>query len=180
RCDAAVAFGPALRRAGPGQETEVSREQPGADLGYWLQGLRVADPFQRLHAAMVLGLMGAQAQGAVPALVDAMRDDNAQVRRTVTAALGEIGPAARTAVPALVTALRDRCPAVRRRAAVALGEVGPVAFKAVPALVAALKDADLVVRRWAAFALGEVGPKAGPLAASSPVRPSRGSTAVTP
>jgi HEAT repeat protein len=120
----------------------------------------VDDPFQRLHAAMVLGLMGEQAQGGVPALVDAMRDKDPQVRRMIIAALSEIGPAAKTAVPALVGSLRDRCEAVRRRAAIALAELGPPARAAVPALVAALKDSDAMVRRWAAFALGELGPKA--------------------
>jgi HEAT repeat protein len=138
----------------------VSRDKPGEDLGYWLQCLCVADPNQRLHAAMVLGLMGDAAQPAVPALVEALRDRSAQVRRMVTAALNEIGPAARTAVPALVTALRDRCDTVRCRAAMELAGLGPGARAAVPALSAALKDVDAVVCRWAAFALGEVGPKA--------------------
>lgn len=138
----------------------VNRELPGTDLGYWLQCLSVADPFQRLHAATVLGLMGEAAQGAVPALVEALRDDDLAVRRMVTAALGEIGPAARTAVPVLVAALRDRSPAVRRRAAYSLGELGGAAFKAVPALAAALQDTDDVTGRWAAFSLGEIGPKA--------------------
>src|SRR5262245_18982446 len=100
------------------RETNVSKEKPGADLGYWLQCLRVADPLQRLHAAMVLGLMGEQGQGAVPALIDAMRDEDAEVRRMITAALGEIGPPSRTAVPALVNSLRDRHESVRRRAAI--------------------------------------------------------------
>lgn len=138
----------------------MNRELPGSDLGYWLQCLRVADPVQRLHAATMLGLMGAAGQGAVPALVEALRDEDAAVRRMIVAALSEIGPAARTAVPALVAALRDRCALVRRRAAFTLGELGPVAFKAVPALAAALKDNDVMTCRWAAFSLGEIGPKA--------------------
>jgi HEAT repeat protein len=142
------------------REKNVSREKPGANLGYWLQCLRVADPYQRLHAAMILGLMGEQAQGAVPALIEAMRDEDAQVRRMVTAALSEIGPASRTAVPALVTALRDRHEAVRCRAALSLAELGSSARNAVATLVVALQDPSIMVRRWAAFALGEVGPKA--------------------
>ncbi|MBI1914238.1 MAG: HEAT repeat domain-containing protein [Planctomycetes bacterium] len=138
----------------------MSRDKPGADLGYWLQCLRVADPFQRVHAAMVLGLMGEQAQGAIPALVDALRDEDVQVRRMITAALGEIGPPSRTAVPVLVNSLRDRNEVVRTRAAIALSEMGPAARVAVPGLTAALKDHCLGVRRWATFALGEIGPKA--------------------
>src|SRR5205809_2934017 len=99
------------------REKNVSRDKPGAELGYWLQCLRVAEPFQRVHAAMVLGLMGEQAQAAIPALVDALRDEDVQVRRMVTAALGEIGPPSRTAVPVLANSLRDRNEVVRRRAA---------------------------------------------------------------
>src|SRR5262249_12921807 len=57
----------------PRRETNVSRDKPGEDLGYLLQCLCVADPNQRLHAAMVLGLMGDAAQPAVPALVEALR-----------------------------------------------------------------------------------------------------------
>src|SRR5262245_34193763 len=87
------------------------------DLGVWLQGLRAPDRVQRLHAANILGVMGTEAQGAVPALIEALKDDDLHVRRLITAALWEIGPAARSAVPALATSLRDRSALVRRRAA---------------------------------------------------------------
>src|SRR4051794_28012863 len=102
------------------REKKVSRDKPRAELGYWLQCLRVADPFQRVHAVMVLGLMGEQAQAAIPALIDALRDEDVRVRRMITAALSEIGPPSRTAVPVLVHSLRDRNEVVRRRAAIAL------------------------------------------------------------
>jgi HEAT repeat protein len=115
---------------------------------------------QRAQAAMVLGLMGDEAQGAIPVLLESLREQDQQVRRIILAALSEIGPPARNAVPALVACLRDRHELVRRRAALALGELGPAARTAVPALLEALRDRDLMVRRWAAFALGEIGSKA--------------------
>src|SRR5436309_2371335 len=127
------------------REKHVNRDKPRAELGYWLQCLRVADPFQRVHAAMVLGLMGEQAQAAIPALIDALRDEDVRVRRMITAALGEIGPPSRTGVPVLVHCLRDRNEVVRRRAALALSEMGPAARAAVPGLIAALKDSSLGV-----------------------------------
>ena len=126
----------------------MSREKPGADLGYWLQCLRVPDPSQRLHAATVLGLMGERAQGAVPALVDAMRDEDARVRRMVTVALGEIGPASRTAVPALAAALRDRHDAAAEVAALsAQARLSAVVVGAAP--VASLALSLLADRRVA-------------------------------
>jgi HEAT repeat protein len=138
----------------------VNRDYSAADVNYWLHCLRLPDAEQRAHAAMILGLMGPEAQVAVPALVEALRDDDPRVRRVIIAALVEIGPAARAAVPALVITLQDRCELVRRRAAQELAEIGPAARPAVPALVEALGDPDAMVRRWSAYALGEIGGKA--------------------
>ncbi len=139
---------------------DVSRDTDDLDLGYWLQCLRLADPQQRAQAATVLGLLGDQAQAAVPALVEAIKDEEVQVRRIIVAALGEIGIAARSAVPALVASLRNRHDIVRRRAAQCLAELGPAARSAVPALIEVMSDPSLMVRRWAVFALGEIGMKA--------------------
>lgn len=140
------------------RERGVNKDQ--ADLGVWLQCLRAPDRMQRLHAANILGVMGPLAQAAVPALIEALKDDDIHVRRTVVAALNEIGPAARTSVPALAASLRDRSAIVRRRAATALGELGPAARGALPGLTEALRDAALMVRRSAAFALGQMEAKA--------------------
>ncbi len=56
----------------------------------------------------------------VPALVDALDDDDKNVREFVAAALGEIGPDARAAVPALTALLEDREEKVVTRAKEAL------------------------------------------------------------
>lgn len=51
--------------------------------------------------------MGSEAGPAVPELITALSDKNAEVRKQATHALGEIGPAAGDAVAALVKQLRD-------------------------------------------------------------------------
>jgi HEAT repeat protein len=56
----------------------------------------------------------------VPALVQAMEDQNRVVRRATARALGSVGPQAVEAVPDLIQALEDRTWSVRRAAAGAL------------------------------------------------------------
>jgi len=100
------------------------------------------DAYVRGFAAWSLGNLGPAAQGAVPALVEALEaDDTANV---VAAALARIGPAAAQAVP---------------------GRIGPMAEAAVPDLRAALRDPNEAVRAHAARALGRIGAAAGPAAA---------------
>lgn len=60
---------------------------------------------------------------SVPALVAALNDPDAHVRRSAVDALGSIGQAASEAVPALITALNDRDTHVRRSAAGALAKI---------------------------------------------------------
>jgi HEAT repeat protein len=76
---------------------------------------------------------------AVPALVSALNNPKAVVRRLAADALAKIGPAAKDAVPALTGSLRDEDVEVRYRAIRALGNIGPAASSAVPGLIEALK-----------------------------------------
>ena len=63
-------------------------------------------------------------------LVQALKDQNGDVRKNAASTLGSIGEGAVNAVPALVQALKDQD--VRRNAATALGSIGtPEALKAV-------------------------------------------------
>src|SRR3954451_24871524 len=89
-------------------------------------------PAVRLDAAAALGRLGPKAGPAVPALAEALSDEDLYVRRLVPLALGDIGAGA--AVPGLIEALGDEDEGVRRRAAVALGEIGPEAAPALAAL----------------------------------------------
>ncbi len=58
------------------------------------------------EAALALGRIGHPAS-TIPALTEALWDDDLSVRETTAAALGEIGPPAASAVPYLVAALRN-------------------------------------------------------------------------
>lgn len=97
---------------------------------------------------------------AVPALIEALKSENKQVRWRAASALGEIGAEASSAVPALTAALQDEDEYIRRIAAYALGKIGLEAASAVPDLIAALQDTDRNLRLVAAYALGKIGPEA--------------------
>ncbi len=97
---------------------------------------------------------------AVPALIQALKDGDSDVRQNAAWALGQIGPEAKAAVLALIQALKDGDSDVRLNAAEALGRIGPEAKAAVLALIQALKDGDSDVRLNAAEALGQIGPEA--------------------
>lgn len=88
----------------------------------------------------------------VDALVGALKDTDADVRKQAAIALGEIGNP--RAVDGLITALADKQAEVRRVAAVALGEIGDA--RAIEPLTRALKDSDPGVRRCAVIAIAEL------------------------
>lgn len=81
----------------------------------------------------------AQPSESVPALTEALKDEDLGVRLAFTEALGRCGPAA---VPALIEALKDKDSTVRWIAAVSLGNIGPAAKVAVPALTERMNDED--------------------------------------
>ena len=58
--------------------------------------------------ASTSGVMEAEVKAAVPALVRALKAEEAEVRRGAAYALGNIGVEAKAAVPALIDALTDR------------------------------------------------------------------------
>ncbi|MGH8547746.1 MAG: HEAT repeat domain-containing protein, partial [Methylococcales bacterium] len=92
-------------------------------------------------------------------LVNALHDEDYNVRVLAAQALGRLGSAANEAViPGLLAALRDDHDHVRWRAAKALGGLGSAANEAViSGLLAALRDDDDGVRLRAAGALGGLG-----------------------
>jgi hypothetical protein len=120
--------------------------------------LRDPDPAKQVQGAFGLSRLGAKAQPAVPALIEALKKD-ALVRQNAALALGRIGPEAKEAVPALIDALRDSDWTVRRQAALALGQIGPEARQAVPALEKLARDPDKLVRKAAQEALTQLHPR---------------------
>jgi hypothetical protein len=79
---------------------------------------------------------------AIPSLIVALEDPNADVRDRAAQSLARMGPPAKEAVPMLIAALEDPDWSVRRSAARALGQIGPEAAPAVPALMQLLKSPD--------------------------------------
>jgi HEAT repeat protein len=111
----------------------------------------------RVQAARSLGLVGARAAPAVPALIDALKDADEAVRCESAAALGAVGAEPEAAVSALSELLADPSPALRAAVARALGAFGPAAEAAVPALVPLLRDHDEALRQAVAEAIGKIG-----------------------
>jgi hypothetical protein len=78
----------------------------------------------RMAAARVLGVTG-PAEGAVPALAEALRAPVTALRGEAGQALGRLGRAAAQAIPALEAARHDEDGGVRAAAADALGRIRP-------------------------------------------------------
>jgi len=107
----------------------------------------------RANAAQALGLLGDQAEQAVPALVAALGDPESRVAAQAHDALRLIGAAA---APELGHALDStaQSTAVRESVAGVLQDLGRAAEPAGPALTRALNDPSTGVRSLAARALG--------------------------
>lgn len=87
---------------------------------------------------------------AVSPLIEALKDENPQVRSFAALALGEIRDT--KAVEPLIEILDDPSPEVRMNAAYSLGQIGDV--KAVEPLIKLLKDENGEVVRFTVIALG--------------------------
>src|SRR5207237_6054407 len=107
----------------------------------------------RRSAASALGSMGPE---AVPALINALRDQDPYTRGYAADSIGRNGPEAKAAVPALIEILKnkDESGEIRGKAANSLGRIGPDAHVAVPFLIEAFDTTNGV----AAVAIGHLGP----------------------
>jgi len=119
----------------------------------------LAKPESRGLAALALAHIGPKAQAAVPALVAALDDPTAHVRREVITALAAIGPAAGRAAAAAVAKRLETDPDVRVRqaAAFALGQFGPQP-PSVPALRKAVRSEHQSLAVTAALSLAQLDP----------------------
>ena len=93
----------------------------------------------------------------VPALIDALKYSDENVRNHIAVLLGNKKLSAKKAIPVLIDALEDHDTGVRSAAANALVKIGAIA---VPALIDALKDTNRDVQRAAVNTLGRIGPRA--------------------
>ena len=79
----------------------------------------------RWAAVRALGVVGKGHQDALPALTEALLDEEWQVRGVAALAIGQFGSATTSAaMSALTEKLQDENAAVRKAAAIALGEIG--------------------------------------------------------
>lgn len=118
----------------------------------------LSSPFwsDRKQAADTLRRLGPEARQAIPALIQALGDEDDYVRGLVVAALSTVGRRAEESIPALLEALEDESEYRREGAADALGSIGSTqgAEAVIPALIQALEDPSPLVRRQAAGSLG--------------------------
>jgi HEAT repeat protein/beta-lactamase regulating signal transducer with metallopeptidase domain len=103
----------------------------------------------RRFAAHALGELGPNVKSALPALLEAINDEDAWVRRHALQSVSNIDPAAKGFVPALIKTLKDEDRRVRAAAVSALARMRAGGQAAVPALIEAIKDEDPAVRQLA-------------------------------
>jgi HEAT repeat protein len=112
----------------------------------------------RIMSASALGNMGAKARDALPALHDALKDEDPQVRVEAARAIWGIARDHKTAVPLLKEELGG---VARQRAILGLGDIGPAAKDAFPALLDFWKrQDDRTLKGMAANALLAIDAKA--------------------
>jgi hypothetical protein len=95
----------------------------GKSTGEWIAQLRSKSSAERLHAVKALAAKGREAEVVTPALADALKDEDAFVRRDAAEALGELGAGAKPAFPALLAAARYKNAGVRQKATEALKRI---------------------------------------------------------
>jgi HEAT repeat protein len=118
------------------------------------QALRDTHPGTR---AWSLGALG-PTPSTVRSLIQALDDNDPEVRRYAAYALFLYGPPAEPAIPKLTEALND--PHMRYMAADALGAIGQAAKGTVPQILAAMRAETSIARADFAKALGKFGSEA--------------------
>jgi len=82
----------------------------------------------RIIAVRLLPRRKGDAAQVVPGLIEALKDQEVDIRLSAAIGLGSFGEQARDAIPALQAAQRDRDTRVREAAGVALSRIDPTRF----------------------------------------------------
>ncbi len=90
-----------------------------------IQETKSADSGTRLKAVRTLGQRRDDRSRVIPALIDALEDEDDEVRKGAAYSLGTFGEDARDAVPALRAMSKDSNDEVRKAAGVALKFIEP-------------------------------------------------------
>lgn len=134
-----------------------ARAQPftrGRPLAEWVAQTDHYIPELRREAVKAIAALGPGAVSAVPALIRATRDENAEVRFWAVEGLRKIGPAAaRESGAALTVVLADDIRSNQEAARRALEAMGPTAL---PVVLPSLKSPDAWVRGNAAEVVGAI------------------------
>ncbi len=146
-------------RIGNTLESLLTSVQPDSTLlPRLIKDLQNPDESVRLRAAKELGKLGVAARDAIPALQNALKDADEDVRRVANSSLKAIHAATPIDNPVqrLIRDLQNPDESVRLRAAKELGRIGPSAYEAIPYLEKLTRDSDEDVRRVATTALARV------------------------
>jgi HEAT repeat protein len=88
-----------------------------------LADLKAPEERERTIAVRTLALRKGDAAQVVPALIEALKDKEGDIRRSAALGLGSFGQQAKDAIPALEAAKSDRDARVREAAAIALSRI---------------------------------------------------------
>ena len=159
----------ALVRAAQGPDEDargwasVTLGKIGAPAGSYLAGaLKATDPAERAGAALVLSRMFPPPAQAAEAVLAALQDKEAAVRRAAAEALGAYAMTATRSLPGnaarrMAAAMKEKDAALRAALIFPLSRLAPKSRAATAAIVGAMGDRDLEVRRSAASAASALG-----------------------
>jgi HEAT repeat protein len=85
---------------------------------------------ERIIAVRTLPQRGGDSAQVIPALIEALKDKDGDVRRSAALGLGSFGEEAKDAIPALQTVQHDRDARIREAAGIALSRIDPARFAA--------------------------------------------------
>ena len=111
---------------------------------------------ERYHALCISDTLSRIGAPAIPALSEALKDLDEQLREYAVRAFSRMGGAAIEAIPVLIQALADPEEEVRTYSAYALANLGGAAKDAVPALIEALEDDSERVQHHVVYALEKI------------------------
>jgi hypothetical protein len=146
-------------REKPSEEKEEEPKYKGETLSRWMELLNSQDPTKKVGAIIAVGMIGHKAWKAEPALIEALKDKDEDVRWLAAQNLGSIDPG-EGAFQALCDVLKNRQEGTRVRASAAysLGRIRADVRAAVPALSEALDSEDALLRVNAAASLVKIEP----------------------
>ena len=121
--------------------------------------LRNDDTYVRVHAALALWRVEANAEETISVALTALRQPERGIRSFAATVLGEIGAQSESARPVLETALADRDGYVRLHVAEALGQHPAWTTKATEVLSSCLNDRDDNIRWLATYSLADLAPQ---------------------